>query len=131
MIRWSRDGGIGEREMERGNRSRLQHHKKQGCFGIKILAIRCQNELPEKKAPFGVQRITEKEGQWRVVFLSQLYFGRLYFCLSCILKVVFLSQLYFESCIFVSAVFRKLYFGLSCILKVVFCNISSVVLRLA
>ena len=46
--------------MVRGSHSRLQHHKKQECFGIKILAFRCQIELPEIKGfPFGIKRITK------------------------------------------------------------------------
>ena len=108
-------------EMERGNRPRLQHHKKQGCFGIKILAIRCQIELPETKGPIWCSKNHRKRRSMEgCIFVAAVFW-----------TVVFLSQLYLESCIFVSAVFRKLYFGLSCILKVVFCNISSVVLRLA
>ena len=70
-------------EMERGNRSRLQHHKKQGCFGIKILAIRCQNELPEKRPHLVFKESPKKKVN-----------GGLYFCRSCIL----------DGCIFVSAV---------------------------
>ena len=91
----------------------MQHHKKQGCFGIKIPAFRCQIELSEiKVAPFGVQRITGKE------------------VIDDALKLPW-SPIYDQAkFIFVWAVFWKVYFCLSCILKVVLCNLSSAVLRL-
>ena len=74
-------------EIERGNHSRLQHHKKQGCFGIKILAFKCQIELPEMKmGPIWCSRNRQKEVM-DDVFLKRL--SELYFCLSCNLKVVF------------------------------------------
>ena len=95
--------------MVESEREKWKEETVQGCnitrskdaLASKFLPSDVKLNCQKQKAPFGVQRITEKEGQWRVVFLSQLYFGRLYFCLSCILKVVFLSQLYFESCILV------------------------------